>query len=161
MKSNIKITKDKIIKEMENTDDMAVVAAYLYAKNSIEHGVDVLEKWDTAVRNSANLEKAYQKGFYEGLAEGRPHSDETSIRLTVYQFMREVMCMGADAVIVDRDTKKKVWKHRKSLNVKDDMPIQILEEQFCGVTALPEYPNCIVIYIENSADLKRKEFAYY
>lgn len=64
---NVKINKDAIIEEMKNTDNMAFVSAYLYAINAIKYGVDVLEKWDTAERNSANLEKAYVKGYYEGL----------------------------------------------------------------------------------------------
>lgn len=64
---NIKINKDAIIEEMKNTDDMALVSAYLYAKGAIEYGVNVLETWNTAVKNSYNLEKAYEKGYYEGL----------------------------------------------------------------------------------------------
>lgn len=54
--------------EMEQFDPQILNLAYLYAKALISYGVNVTEKWETATEQSANLEKAYRKGFYEGVA---------------------------------------------------------------------------------------------
>lgn len=54
--------------EMKQFDHQILNLAYLYAKSLTSYGVDVTEKWETATEQSANLEKAYRKGFYEGVA---------------------------------------------------------------------------------------------
>lgn len=53
--------------EMEQIDQQTLNLAYLYVKNLVLYGADVTEKWETATEQSANLEKAYRKGFYEGI----------------------------------------------------------------------------------------------
>ena len=94
---NVKINKDAIIEEMKNTDDMALVSAYLYAVNALRYGVDVLEKWDTAVRNHANLEKAHAKGYYEGLEELR------EVKTDIEEYRREHNCSCSDCLdIIDK-----------------------------------------------------------
>ena len=57
-----------MVEEMKQFDQQTLNLAYLYARSLITYGVDVTEKWDTAVQQTANLEKAYRKGFYEGIA---------------------------------------------------------------------------------------------
>ena len=156
--------KDIIIDELKNADLTTLATAYSYAKNLILYGVNVTEKWDTVTYNSANLERAYRKGYSEGLSRGYNEgvsariTSSTDLNITVYQFMREI---NANAVIVDRSTKQEVWRHNALYNVKDDVPIQILEKKFCGVTYCPDYPDAIVIYIDNSKGLVRSEYAYY
>lgn len=46
---------------------MVIATAYLYATNYILFGEDVTKQWSTATQNSCALEKAYNKGYYEGL----------------------------------------------------------------------------------------------
>lgn len=68
--------KEKIIEELKNTDDKTLLSAYLYGKNLALYGVNVLEPWVTAVTNSVNLEKAYAKGYYEGLKRATLATEE-------------------------------------------------------------------------------------
>lgn len=42
--------------------------AFLYAKNYTQYGANVVEQWQTAVQQSANLQRAHQKGYYEAMA---------------------------------------------------------------------------------------------
>ena len=46
---------------------MVITTAYLYAINYTLYGENVTEKWLTATRNAAALEKAYMKGQYDAL----------------------------------------------------------------------------------------------
>ena len=68
--------KEKQVQEYRNkqlTDELAkmppmvIATAYLYAKNYIEYGEDVTEKWVTATQNASALEKAYQKGYHDAM----------------------------------------------------------------------------------------------
>lgn len=41
--------------------------AYLYAINISLYGIDVTEAYNTAVENAHNLEKVYQKAYYDAI----------------------------------------------------------------------------------------------
>ena len=56
-----------LIDELSKMPNTVVATAYLYALNYIRYGVDITEKWKTAIENVKALEKAYQEGYHEGL----------------------------------------------------------------------------------------------
>ena len=63
--------KQALLNELEKEDIAVLGLAYQYAHNLYRYGVDVTEKWRTVVENTANLDKAYQKGYYEGLTAAK------------------------------------------------------------------------------------------
>lgn len=69
LEKKLKIAEVKLKEkeEMEQFDPQTLNLAYLYAKSLIAYGANVTEKWETATEQSANLEKAYRKGYYEGV----------------------------------------------------------------------------------------------
>lgn len=62
----MKKEKQIILDELSKMPPIVIETAYLYAKNFV-YGVDVTEKWVTAVQNVSALEKAYRKGYYDAL----------------------------------------------------------------------------------------------
>ena len=46
---------------------MVIATAYLHAINYTLYGVEVTEKWITAVQNAASLEQAYHKGYTDAM----------------------------------------------------------------------------------------------
>ena len=63
--------KQYVLDQLSAFDIKTLQIAYIYAKNNIDYGVDVTEKWDTVCQNSKNLERAYHKGYYEGYESAR------------------------------------------------------------------------------------------
>lgn len=63
--------KQYVLDQLSAFDIKTLQIAYIYAKNNMDYGVDVTEKWDTVCRNSKNLERAYHKGYYEGYESAR------------------------------------------------------------------------------------------
>lgn len=63
--------KQYVLDQLSSFDIKTLQIAYVYAKNNVEYGVDVTEKWDTVCQNSKNLERAYHKGYYEGYESAR------------------------------------------------------------------------------------------
>lgn len=61
------MTKNKLLEAMRQFDDMTLSTAFVYAENITLFGVDVTKEWLTATEQSANLEKAYRKGYYDAL----------------------------------------------------------------------------------------------
>lgn len=59
--------KQQIINELSKMPSMVVATAYIHAINYTLYGVDVTEKWVTAVQQTAVLEKAYNKGYYDAV----------------------------------------------------------------------------------------------
>ena len=62
-----KINKEIILNELAKYPEGVVATAYLYAINMSEYGVNVAEKWLTAVQQTCALEKAREHGYYEAL----------------------------------------------------------------------------------------------
>lgn len=58
-----KITKDVILKLLAEEDTQTLSMAYLYAKNMVEHGIDVTAKWETAVQQESALYRATMDGY--------------------------------------------------------------------------------------------------
>lgn len=56
------IEKKMLIDALNNMPTQVIATAYLHALNYHLYGVDVTEKWETAVQNTANVENAYLKG---------------------------------------------------------------------------------------------------
>lgn len=62
------MSKEKqMIEELSKMSPMVIATAYLYALNCTRYGVDITEKWETAVQNASALEKAYRKGYHDAL----------------------------------------------------------------------------------------------
>ena len=59
--------KQAILDELAKESDMLISTAYLYAKAFVSYGVDVTQAWTTAVQQTANLEQAHKRGYYEAL----------------------------------------------------------------------------------------------
>lgn len=57
------IEKEAILKLLAEEDTQTLSMAYLYAKNMMTHGIDVTEKWETAVAQHAALYKAHNDGY--------------------------------------------------------------------------------------------------
>ena len=58
-----KITKEAILKLLAEEDTQTLSMAYLYAKNMVDHGIDVTEKWETAVKQESALYRAEMDGY--------------------------------------------------------------------------------------------------
>jgi len=58
--------KQMIMDMLSKADTRVLSLAYVYAQNFNDYGVDVTQRWDTAVTQSANLQEAYHKGYCEG-----------------------------------------------------------------------------------------------
>ncbi len=59
--------KQMLIDSLEELPARVVAMAYLYALNYELYGVDVTEKWQTAVDNTLRLEMAYMRGRSDGI----------------------------------------------------------------------------------------------
>ena len=59
--------KETLLKSLSNEPIAVIQTAYLYAQNLHLYGVDVTKEWLTATVQSANLEQAHRKGFYDAL----------------------------------------------------------------------------------------------
>ena len=57
----------QLIDELSKMPPMVIATAYLHAINYTLYGIDVTEKWLTAVQQTSALEKAYQEGYYDAL----------------------------------------------------------------------------------------------
>lgn len=79
--------KQSILEKLSNMPEMLVATAYLYAKNYIDYGEDVTKEWNTAVQQSAILEKAYNRGRNDVLKEVR--TEILTKDLNIYPFKEE------------------------------------------------------------------------
>lgn len=59
--------REEILQKLSTLDIQILQLAYFYAVDCAEFGVDVTKKWVTLCQNHANLERAYHKGYCEGL----------------------------------------------------------------------------------------------
>ena len=59
--------KQVLIDLMKDMPLSTLQIAFVYAKNYAEYGEDVTKTWLTVTENASALEKAYRKGYYEGL----------------------------------------------------------------------------------------------
>lgn len=59
--------RKQLLDELSKMPPMVIATAYLHAINYTKYGVDVTEKWLTAVQQSSALEKAYHEGYYDAL----------------------------------------------------------------------------------------------
>ena len=58
---------EQLIDELSKMPINVIAIAYLHAINYTKYGVDVTEKWLTAVQNASALEKAYRKGYHDAM----------------------------------------------------------------------------------------------
>lgn len=58
--------KQSLITLMKDMPLPTLSIVYLYAKNYTEYGADVTRTWLTAAENARLLERAYEKGYYDG-----------------------------------------------------------------------------------------------
>lgn len=64
-KQEIEIESEQLIDELSKMPPQVIATAYLHAINYTLYGIDVTEKWETALQNAVALEKAYQKGYHD------------------------------------------------------------------------------------------------
>ena len=57
----------QLIDELSKMPPMVIATAYLHAINYTLYGVEVTEKWLTAVQNAASLEQAYRRGYMDAM----------------------------------------------------------------------------------------------
>ena len=58
---------EQLIDELSKMPPVVIAIAYLHSINYTLYGEDVTEKWVTDAQNASALEKAYRKGYYDGL----------------------------------------------------------------------------------------------
>lgn len=68
--------RKQLIDELSKMPPMVIATAYRHAVNYTLYGVDVTEKWLTAVQNASALEQAYRKGYYDALQRQAESEDE-------------------------------------------------------------------------------------
>lgn len=76
---DIKMPRDKkqiLIDSLSKLSTQELQTAYLYAINYVKYGADVTKVWDTAIQNTCALERAYQKGYYDGLKQANEWENE-------------------------------------------------------------------------------------
>ena len=56
-----------ILNKLSELPQATLEIAYLYAVNFSGYGVDVANKWLTAVQQTEALNRAYERGYYEAL----------------------------------------------------------------------------------------------
>ena len=72
--------KATLLKLLAQEPTEVLSLAFVYAKNfQIYGGVNVSEKWMTAVEQSSNLERAYHKGFEDGYSKAATHAKASDI----------------------------------------------------------------------------------
>lgn len=59
------MNKEALLKLLAQEDELVLSQAYLYAKNMVDYGIDITEKWETALEQHEALHKAYIKGRYD------------------------------------------------------------------------------------------------
>lgn len=70
------LKKAAYLRELAKESPLVVSQALMYAKNLDRFSVDVSQKWMTVVEQSAALEEAYRRGYYEGLGAKERSDDE-------------------------------------------------------------------------------------
>ena len=58
---------DFILNKLSELPQTTLEIAYLYAVNLSQYGVDVANKWLTAVQQNEALNRAYERGYYDAL----------------------------------------------------------------------------------------------
>lgn len=61
------ISKEMLIQSLSDFDTQTLSLALLYARNITTYGIDVTQAWQTAVENSDNISKAYNRGFNDAM----------------------------------------------------------------------------------------------
>ena len=69
--------KQVMLDELSKESEQVISIAYSYAKNIVMCGVDVTEAWTTVSAQQFALERAYHRGFKEGLDRGAKCSLQT------------------------------------------------------------------------------------
>ncbi len=60
------MTKEQLAQWLVELDENVLQVAIMYAENYLKYGVDITEKWNTAVRQQYSLHKAELEGFING-----------------------------------------------------------------------------------------------
>ena len=68
--------------DMQQFEETTLTVAFAYARYLTMYGVNVTAKWNTATEQSAKLEQAYRKGYYDAtekmMALNRGNENENS-----------------------------------------------------------------------------------
>lgn len=68
--------KAALLASLAKEDLQVLSLAYMYAKNLQIYGEDVTKVISTATQNMAILDKAYRKGYYDGMNRMLPKSED-------------------------------------------------------------------------------------
>ena len=59
--------KEALLEELAKEDLQVLSLAYMYAKNLYMYGEDVTKAITSAIQNTAMLNKAYHRGYYDAM----------------------------------------------------------------------------------------------
>lgn len=60
------MSKEDLVEFLMQKDETVIKVAIMYAESNLRYGVDVTEKWETAVQQTFALRKAEERGFIDG-----------------------------------------------------------------------------------------------
>lgn len=79
------IKKEEMVRFLMEKEEIVIKTAIAYAEAYLRYGVDVTEKWDTAVKQSYSLNRAEAKGYYKGIEELLPKVKELEEKVKKYE----------------------------------------------------------------------------
>ena len=68
--------KQAMLDQLAEENEQVIALAYMYAKNMHLYGTDVTKAWDSAVRQSIDLNDAYKRGRMDSDEEWRKYLSE-------------------------------------------------------------------------------------
>lgn len=87
--------KEELLKELEKENLQVLMTAYMYAKGLNMYGEDVTRKILTATENTAMLDKAYQKGYYDAMEKVYKNTDTAEhLKVNIAYSLNDVICLG-------------------------------------------------------------------
>ena len=70
------IEKEALVRFLMEKDELVLKTAIYYAESYLRYGVDVTEKWDTAVKQTYALHQAERKGYFEAMQDMEKQKQE-------------------------------------------------------------------------------------
>lgn len=61
------MSRELLIRQLSTFNDMTLEVALMYAQTYLKYGIDVTEKWTTAVQNQAVLYEAERRGYCKAI----------------------------------------------------------------------------------------------
>lgn len=74
------------------------------------------------------------------------------MKLDLYSFLTNYLSIGADAIILQSETRTELAYHYKSNLVKDDLPYELYNKKVLSIDLDENYPDAIVVYLYDGGD---------